>query len=105
LPDIKHQKGAIAELVVAEHMVAQGYYVFSPVVSQQGPVDIICVNDDGDIILIDAKYDSQRINPGRNKPARIHRTRNEVQKLLGVRIAYVSADRKINFVPAIEELL
>jgi len=103
LTDIKHLKGAAAELIVSEYMVTKGYYVFSPVVHQQGPIDIICVNDDGDIVLIDAKYDSQRINPGRKKPARIHRTRNEVQKLLGVRIAYVTKNKDIHFTPPLEE--
>ena len=94
-----HQKGTRSELIAAAHLVNMGYYVFSPVVHQQGPIDIIAVNKEGKVFLIDAKTDSSRVNPKRKKPARIYRTRSKLQKKLNVILAYVGKDNKVLFVP------
>jgi Holliday junction resolvase-like predicted endonuclease len=99
VPEITHQRGTRSELIAAAHLVNMGYYVFSPVVHQQGPIDIIAVNKKGDIFLIDAKTDSKRLNPNRNIPNRIYRTRSQLQKDLNVILAYVNKDNEITFVP------
>jgi len=99
VPEITHQRGTRSELIAAAHLVNMGYYVFSPVVHQQGPIDIIAVNKKGDIFLIDAKTDSKRLNPNRNIPNRIYRTRSPLQKDLNVILAYVNKDNEITFVP------
>jgi len=72
-------------------MLRKGYYVFRPL-AHQGPADLICVNEDGKIVLLDSKADKFRLNPNRRIPNRIYRKRSDVQKKLNVRIAYV--DRK-----------
>tara|TARA_R110000803_G_scaffold25276_3_gene60345 strand:- start:617 stop:925 length:309 start_codon:yes stop_codon:yes gene_type:complete len=96
-------KGAEAELIVAQCLVSMGYFVFSPVVSMQGPVDLIAIGEEKQIYLIDAKYDAQRIMKGRKKPSRIYRVRTPLQKKLGVKIAYVNTStRDVRFVPSLE---
>lgn len=83
-------------------MLELGYYVFRPLAAQ-GPADLICVNDTGQIILLDSKSDSKRINPGRSKPERIYRKLSDTQKLLNVRMAYVNKDERTVFIkPPIE---
>ena len=99
MPDIKHQKGTAAELVVAQYLVQQGYFVFSPVVHQNGPVDLVAINELGDVLLIDAKSEAKRANPGRKKQTRINRVLSNTQRRLSVRLAYVSADNVISFKP------
>ena len=99
MPEITHQRGTRSELIAAAHLVNMGYYVFSPVVHQQGPVDIIAVNKEGDIFLIDAKTDSFRVNSNRPKPHRIYRVKTPLQKKLNVIFAYVKKNNEITFVP------
>jgi len=100
LPHKTHQDGTLSEIIVSEYLVGLGFYVFSPVVHQPGPIDIIAINEAGDMFLIDAKTDSRRrINPGRTKPARIHRVKSDTQKRLKVIYAYVKEDRTIDFIP------
>ena len=84
MPHITHQEGTKSELVVSEHLVSLGFYVFSPVVYQQGPIDVVAINEEGDVFLIDVKTDGKRTNPKRKKPARIYRVRTELQKKLDV---------------------
>ena len=79
----------------------RGFYVFSPVVHQLGPIDIIAISDLGDILLIDAKKEGKRLNPNRKTPSRIHRVRTDKQKKLNVIHAYVGEDNSVIFVPSI----
>lgn len=65
LPHITHQYGTRSELVVAEYLVARGFYVFSPVVHQQGPIDLIAINEDRDLFFIDVKTAGLRTKPNR----------------------------------------
>jgi hypothetical protein len=56
------------------------------------------------IHLIDAKKAARRVNPGRKTRARICRVLSDIQKQLGVRMAYVYIDtRAVHIVPEIEE--
>jgi len=99
LPDRKHQLGQVCEAILTEYMLRLGYFVFRPL-AHQGPADLICVNEAGNIILLDSKSDKKRINPGRKKPDRIYRKRSDLQKKLNVRIAYVDSEtRKISIIP------
>lgn len=64
-------------------------------VYQTGPIDLVAVNDSGDIMLLDSKTDTTRVNPGKIKPTRIHRPLKELQKNIGVQTAYISADGEV----------
>ena len=102
MPHKTHQDGTLAEIVVSEYLVGLGFYVFSPVVHQPGPIDIIAINEAGEIFLIDAKKEGKRLNPGRTKLARIYRVKTDTQKKLNVIHAYVKEDRTIDFIPPLE---
>ena len=64
---------------------------------QDNPIDLIIVNEDGPT-LIQVKKDAARVNPGRNRSARIHRGRTQLQKDLGVQFVYVNVDTREVFV-------
>lgn len=102
LPHITHQYGTRSELVVAEYLVARGFYVFSPVVHQQGPIDLIAINEDRDLFFIDVKTAGLRTKPNRKNPELRYRVRTKLQKKLRVRIAYVGRDNSIVFVPSLD---
>jgi len=87
----KHLDGDICEAIVAAKLIARGYYVFRSH-HGRGPVDIIAINDDGEILLLDVKKDKLRRNPGRKYASRINRVRSDAQKKLGVGFAYVDID-------------
>ena len=61
------------------------------------PIDLIIVNKDGPI-LIQAKKNAVRVNPGRKSSARINRMRSQLQKDLGVQFVYVNLDTREVFV-------
>ena len=85
------------------HLFRNNYWILRPYAGQ-GPVDVAAISEAGDIYLFDAKKDARRVNPGRNTRARIHRVRSDIQKRLGVRIAYVDIDtRAVHIVPEIDE--
>ena len=103
MPDFRQQQGQICETILTEWLLRQGYYVLRPLAGQ-GPVDCVAYNDDGEILLLDSKQDASRVNPGRKVAARIHRPRSPLQKLLGVRTAYVDFEtRDVHVVPPINE--
>ena len=80
-------------------MLRLGYFVYRPL-AHQGPADLICVNEAGDIILLDSKSDKKRMNPGR----KIYRKRTDLQKKLNVRMAYVDSEtRKISIIPQLNQ--
>jgi hypothetical protein len=95
VPDEKHMKGTAGELTVARHFVELGYYVYSPVVYQSGPIDIIAINDNGELLLLDAKTESTRADG-----SRIARVRTPIQKEFGVQIAYTDTNN-VDLVPDI----
>tara|TARA_R110000824_G_scaffold11224_1_gene48608 strand:+ start:1202 stop:1513 length:312 start_codon:yes stop_codon:yes gene_type:complete len=99
LPDSRQQLGQVCEAILTEYMLRLGYFVYRPL-AHQGPADLICVNEAGNIILLDSKSDKKRINPGRKKATRIYRPRSDVQKRLDVHIAYVDAKtRAVHITP------
>ena len=95
-PDVKHIKGTAGELTVARHFVELGYYVYSPVMNQIGPVDLIALNDNGELLLLDAKAESTRADG-----TRIHRVRTPIQKELGVQLAY-TVDDTVDVMPDLD---
>lgn len=88
--------GALCELRLADWLLKNNYWVFSPIVNHDGPIDLVAVNRDGEILLLDSKADNKRVNTDRQKPSRIYRPRSKLQKKLGVRIAYVEADGTVS---------
>ena len=94
-----NEKGCHSEIIAAAHLVNLGFWVFSPVVHQQGPVDLVAVDRKGKMILVDVKTQNERIITGRKKPARIYRIRTPLQKELNVVLAYVNQNNKVHFVP------
>ncbi len=103
LPTDKHQLGQVCEAILTEHMMRLGYYIFRPL-AHQGPCDLICINEEGEVVLLDSKSDAFRVNPGRTKPDRIYRKRSTLQKCLNVRMAYVDADtRNVYIKPPLDE--
>ena len=61
-------------------------------------------SEEDNIYLIDAKKAARRVNPGRKTRPRICRVLSDIQKQLGVRMAYVYIDtRAVHIVPEIEE--
>jgi len=71
-------------------------------ITAHGPVDVAAITPEGDMYLFDSKNDRKRMNLGRKKADRIYRIRTNLQKKLGVRIAYVDMEkREIWIVPAI----
>jgi hypothetical protein len=89
-------KGAAAEARLAAYLIDNDYWVFSPLINHDGPIDLIAVNKRGEIQLFDAKADAQRANPGRTKQHRIYRVRKKIQRDLGVKIAYVDEDGNVS---------
>lgn len=100
----KHQfHGRICETILTEYFLRLNYYVYTPLAAN-GPIDLIAVHKvTHKTILLDAKKDRIRHQKNRVSPTRVHRTRSEVQKKLGVRIAYVDFDtREVYIVPPIK---
>ena len=91
--DQRHIDGDLCELLAAEHFVREGYWVV-PASQGSSPIDLVAVNEHG-VRLLQFKKDSQRTNPGRSKPVRIHRLRSEIQKHLGVEMVYVNVDTRV----------
>ncbi len=94
--DTRHIDGDVCEIIAAEHFMQLGYWVFNPTQSHS-PIDLIIVNEDGPI-LIQAKKNAVRVNPGRKRSTRIHRMRSQLQKHLGVQFVYVNVDTREVFV-------
>lgn len=102
MPDYRQQQGIICETILTEWLLRQGYYVCRPLAAQ-GPVDCVAYNDDGQILLLDAKQEARRRNPGRKIATRVHRPLTALQKSLGVRVAYIDLDtRDVHVVPPID---
>ena len=99
IPHRCHQLGQICETILCEYLLREGYYIFRPPAAQ-GPVDVIGISEDGEIVLFDAKKDVFRVNRGRKKADRVYRARSPLQKKMGCRVAYVDVDtRNVHIVP------
>tara|TARA_R100001463_G_scaffold99384_1_gene153855 strand:- start:401 stop:757 length:357 start_codon:yes stop_codon:yes gene_type:complete len=93
----KHIKGDRAELIAQEFFIQKGFYVFNNI-SQHGPVDIMVMDKEGNIMLIDVKALSLRTKNG----WKINRVPTQEQSKLGVRLIFVNLDTKevLNEVPS-----
>lgn len=94
--DSRRFTGALCELRLAQWLLENQYWAFSPVINHDSPIDLVAVGQDGEVLLLDSKADNMRVNKGRISPSRIYRTRSELQKRLGVKIAYVAADGTVS---------
>ena len=102
MPNPKQQLGQVCEAILHEHLLRLGWYVYRHY-GAQAPADIIAINEDGRVLLFDAKADGRRTLPGRKKPTRISRVLTPAQRALGVRIAYVDHEtRGVHIVPALD---
>ena len=93
MPEPRHQRGQVCETILCEHLLRLGYWIFRPPAAQ-GPVDVIAINESGEVLMFDAKQDSARVNTGRKKRDRIYRGRTDLQKQLDVYIAYVNIETR-----------
>ena len=90
----KHLKGSWAHQAAIMWLLDKGYYVFSNVFGY-GPVDIVAINDLGNIELFDVKSASFRNNKDTlGSKQLINRTLSETQKDMGVKLLYVFDDGK-----------
>ena len=94
--DKRRFTGALCELRLAQWLIENQYWAFSPVINHDSPIDLVAVGQDGEVLLLDSKADNKRVNKGRISPSRIYRPRSELQKQLGVKIAYVAADGTVS---------
>jgi hypothetical protein len=86
-----------------KYLANEGYYVFSPLGSQS-PIDVVAVDKSGRSFFFDAKKDARRVNPGRKNKDRIHRPRSDLQKQMGVRMAYVDLETgNVHIVPSLQD--
>ena len=85
----KHIKGDRAELIAQEFFIQKGFYVFNNI-SQHGPVDIMVMDKEGNIMLIDVKALSLRTKNG----WKVNRVPTEEQSKLGVQLIFVNLDTK-----------
>jgi len=97
-----HILGDVCEAIAVKELTAQGYFVYTT--SQgTGPIDIVALAPGGELLLLDVKSDSQRVNLGGKRPTRIYRKRSALQKRLGVMICYVNAETEMIFIQAPEQ--
>ena len=92
--DPRHNLGALAEAVALEILIKNGWYAFIPF-RKTGPIDLYAVHPSGMELKLDVKTDRFRPpHANRRKPTRIHRKLTQVQKELGVFIAYSDVHKK-----------
>jgi len=102
--DKRHTEGQICETILVEYLLRLDMYVFQPV-SAHGPVDVVAISAKGEVYLFDAKKDAGRYVPKRRKTHRIYRVLSSLQKVIGVRMAYVDVTtRAVHIVPPLPEL-
>ena len=87
----KHQKGFINHLRAVQWLTKRGYYVFNNI-STLGPCDLICMNNNGNIMFIDVKTESKR-----KDGSIINRIPSDEQKIKNIRILIVNSHGKLYF--------
>lgn len=101
--DKRHTEGQICETILAEYLLRLDMYVYSAS-AIVGPVDVIAISKTGRVHLFDAKKDAKRYVPERNQKNRIYRVLTPLQKVLGVRMAYVNIKtREVHIVPPLDK--
>ena len=88
----KQLKGSWAHQAALLWLLDRGYYVFSNVFGY-GPIDVVAINDLGDIELFDVKVAGFRNNKDtKGSKQLINRILTEEQKDMGVKLLYVFDD-------------
>ena len=88
-PATKNSDGKRCELLAANWLFGQGCFVYSPFL-EQGPVDLIAINPDGEVLLFDVKKVARRDNG-----SIISRMLTDTQRKLGVKLMYVDMEANI----------
>lgn len=87
--DWRNARGHLCEVICAETLIRQGYWVYST--TMLGPVDLVAIRSDPmEVRLLDVKSERTRLLAGYQR--RITRLRTPTQKKLGVQLVYVDAD-------------
>ena len=94
----KHATGVISELKATQFLIKNGFLVFTNT-SPNGLIDIIAVNDDGDVFLIDVKTITHRKKYKYPSKKEINRCPTSNQKKMGV-IVMMLDDENIKFSPS-----
>ena len=86
----KHGRGMIAVNLVHNFLIQQGYQVFNEDQSQ-GIIDMVAINEEGDVLLIDVKALARRTNG--TKINRILRpNQKKLEDTLNTKIQLIYAD-------------
>jgi Holliday junction resolvase-like predicted endonuclease len=86
----KHGRGMIAVNLVHNYLIREGYQVFSEDQSQ-GMIDMVAINEDGDMMLIDVKALARRADG--TKINRILRpTQKKLEDALNTKVQLIYAD-------------
>ena len=88
-PNIKNADGKRCELLAANWLFSQGYYVYSPLL-EQGPVDLVSISPDGEVLLFDVKKVARRDNG-----TIVSRRLTDDQRKLGVKLIYVDMEQNV----------
>tara|TARA_R110000744_G_scaffold328793_1_gene434361 strand:- start:161 stop:487 length:327 start_codon:yes stop_codon:yes gene_type:complete len=86
----KHGRGMVAVNLVHSYLIKKGYQVFNEDQSQ-GIIDMVAINEEGDILLIDVKALARRTDG--TKINRILRSnQKKLEQILGIKIQLIYAD-------------
>ena len=86
----KHGRGMVAVNLVHNYLIKKGYQVFNEDQSQ-GIIDMVAINEEGDILLIDVKALARRTDG--TKINRIFRlNQKKLEQVLGIKIQLIYAD-------------
>lgn len=88
-PATKNSDGKRCELLAANWLFSQGCFVYAPFL-EQGPVDLIAINPDGETLYFDVKKVARRKNG-----SIISRKLSDTQRKLGVKLMYVDMKNHI----------
>ena len=88
-PATKNSDGKRCELLAANWLFSKGCFVYAPFL-EQGPVDLIAINPDGEVLLFDVKKVARRDNG-----SIISRMLTDTQRKLGVKLMYVDMEANI----------
>ena len=93
----KHATGVVSELKATQFLIKNGFLVFTNT-SPNGLIDIIAVNDDGEVFLIDVKTITHRKKYKYPSKKEINRCPTSNQKKMGVVLMMID-DKTIKFSP------
>ena len=85
-PDHRIAYGKQSELIAAAWLIGRGCYVYAPFI-EQGPIDLIALTPDGEVLKFDVKTASRR-----KDGSVISRMLTQRQRKLGVKLLYVDRE-------------